>query len=152
MLIDWLPCHYSQFQKNYKMGKVLATSLCFDLLAQQPGQKQWWLQWKQANMFIGMKALHLSLLLKWKLVSTTTKEKGPWAPYPLSTREKTVMPVPLISNGCIASIGPRYDQTDLHRDIKEPAQSCSLKIDKRHKKEGGKLKRKKARGRFSELL
>lgn len=50
------------------------------------------------------------------------------------------MPVALISNSCVASIGPRYDQTDLHRDIEEPAQSCSWKFDKRHKKEDEKLK------------
>lgn len=130
MLIDRLPCPCSQFQKNYKMGKVLATPSCFVLLAQQHGQKQWWLQWKQANTFIEMKASHLSLLLKWKLVSTTTKEKGPWAPYPLFTQEKTVTRVTLINNGCVPSVGPRYDQPDLHGDIKEPAQSCWLQIDK----------------------
>lgn len=50
------------------------------------------------------------------------------------------MRVTLISNGCVTSIGPRYDQTDLYRDTKEPAESCSLKIDKRHEAEDGKLK------------
>lgn len=59
------------------------------------------------------------------------KEKGPWAPYPLSTQEKTVKCVNLISNGCVGAIGPRYNQADIHRDIKEPVQSCSLKIDNR---------------------
>lgn len=50
------------------------------------------------------------------------------------------MCVTAISNGCVVSTRPRYDQTDLHRDIKEPAQSCSLKIDRRHETEDGKLK------------
>ena len=143
MLIDSLPCHYSQFQKNYKMGKVLATSLCFVLLAQQPGQKQWWLQWKQANTFIGTKALRLSLLLKWKLVSTTRKEKGPWAPYPLSTQEKTVTPVALISSGHVAPIDPRYDQTDLHREIKDPVKAAHWRLTSYTRKKMGNWSKKR---------
>lgn len=70
----------------------------------------------------------------------------------MSTQEKTVTHVTLISNDCVASVGPRHGQTDLHRDIKEPAQSCSLKIDKGHEAEDGKLKSTKGRGRFSESL
>lgn len=109
----WLPCHHSQCQKNSKTGKVSATSSCSVPLARQPGPKLWWPRWNPANTFIGMRASHPSLLSRWKLVSTTTKEKGPWAPFPSSTRERMVTQVTLSSNGCVAAIGPRYDQADL---------------------------------------
>lgn len=109
----WLPCHHSRCQKSSKTGKVLATSSCSVPLAQQPGPKLWWPRWNPANTFIGTRASHPSLLSRSKLVSTTTKEKGPWAPSPSSTQERMVTRVTLSSNGCVAAIGDRYDQADL---------------------------------------
>lgn len=114
----WLPCHHSQCQKNSRMGKVLATSSCSVPLARQPGPKPWWPRWNPANTFIGMRVSHPSLLSRWKLVSTTTKGKGPWAPFPSSTRERMVTQVTRGSSGCGAAISPRYDQADLTRILR----------------------------------
>lgn len=76
------------------------------------------------------------------------KEKGPWAPYPLSTQEKMVKHITPIAD-CVESIGPRYDNSDLYRDSQKLAQSCLLQVFKRHKTEDGKMKWTKARDSFS---
>lgn len=80
LLIDYY-ASFSQFPKNYKTGKVLDTSLCSDLLAQQAGQKQSLPRWRHPNTFIEMKVSHHCTPLKWKLASSIRKESALWVQY-----------------------------------------------------------------------